>query len=405
MYTSRIGIVASHLLDDPRGHVRALSSNAAHGGGANSRVTLVGSCIMDVQAWVGDHASESRQSSGSSTGRVTFSPGGVCMNIARALKWLERLHGDTVSPDVCLVSAVGNDGSGQNMLALCSSEGICTASVLVVQEGRTATVVVLFNSQGDAIQSVVDVSILERYLTPDTALKALQKENGKGICVVDGDLHRDVIESVCQEAALRGCQVVFDPATVSKAPKCIHALKNIYLLTPNIYELDEIARALRDMQGHHDIRVHTNYSPLLFVRARACVELVLKRGVKYLLLTAGHMGAALYQMEDDCTIHVEYCPPIPTDSIASVNGAGDSLVAGFLYALMLGKNQRESLAFGMASAWEALQTKSNVPEHYGGSSASRFKRHVAAVLRGTQSLTLCCGCCCSTCCSAININE
>ena len=373
----RIAIIQSHL----QGDQTAVELNSL----STPRVTLVGSCIMDVQAWI-----DSEHATGSSRGKVTFSPGGVCMNIARALKHLEKQNGgEKVVPEVYLVSAVGDDNHGRDMMALCSREGINTGSVLSVPGERTATVVVIFNSKGDAIQSVVDVSILEKHLRPFIALGAVKN----GICVTDGDLCRDVIETVCREAAQRGCQVVFDPATVSKAPKCISVLKHIDYITPNIDELEEIARALvmDDGIGHH---THVPDGPLIFHKARACVEIVLRRGVKHVLLTAGDQGAGLYSMEGT-QIHVEYSSPIPVTSIRSVNGAGDSLVAGFMYALSQGKNGRECLAYGLASAWEALQTESNVPEF---PCMTRFKRHVAHVLRSTQTASIGCGCCCSICC-------
>ena len=379
---SRIGIIASHIvLDNKR-----LGANLLHHSRGGTVVTLVGSCIMDVQAWNG-----SIHATGSSTGKVMFSPGGVCMNIARALRQLEKRHGGTAISDISLVSVVGDDNHGRDMVALCSREGINTGSVLSVPGERTATVVVVFDDRGDVIQSVVDVSILETYLDPEVALKSIRG----GICVMDGDLHRDVIETVCKHAAQRGCQIVFDPATVSKSGKCISVLNYIDVITPNIHEIEEMARLLVDgSMQHTHVQSSNTGSDTFFHRARACVELVLRQGVKYVLLTAGEKGAGLYWMED-MYIHVEYSFSIPVESICSVNGAGDSLVAGFIYAISIGKNEKESLSYGMASAWEALQTDSNVPEFL---NMTRFNQHVSFVLEGMKSSNIRSGCCCSTCC-------
>lgn len=385
---SRIGIIASHLynrgvllLDSKR--LPRPSFVHSSGGGRVNRVTLVGSCIMDVQAWTG-----SLHATGSSTGKVMFSPGGVCMNIARALRHLEKQYGGPTISDISLVSVVGDDNHGRDIVTLCSREGINTQSVLSVPGERTATVVVLFDDKGDVMHSVVDVSILETHLDPKVALKFIKG----GICVTDGDLNRGVLEIVCKEAAQRGCQVVFDPATVSKAGKCISVLKYIDLITPNASEIEEIARLLVDTSMQH--RIGSNDEPSFFHRARACVELVLRQGVRYVLLTAGEKGAGLYWMEGTA-IYVEYCCSIPVDFIHSVNGAGDCLVAGFIYAISTGKNEKESLSYGMAGAWEALQTDGNVPECI---NMTRFNKHVSFVLENIKSSIISCGCCCSTCC-------
>lgn len=410
---SRIGIIASHLLGAPDCSVGVMPTSARWWG-HGARITLVGSCIMDVQAWISASDTIRTAHEGSMVGKVTFSPGGVCMNIARALKRLEKQHSTsgTVVPDVRLVSAVGDDIHGYNIIEMCSRDGICTRSILRVPQGRTASVVVMFGSNGDAIHSVVDVSIIEEHVTAPVALESMKGISG--ICVTDGDLGIDVIERVCKEAALRGCAVVFEPATVSKASKCVGALKHIQFITPNVFELEKIAEALWDQSSHGDLMhveachfgkgrlggYHEGRVPLILVKAKPCIELLLRAGVGHVLLTAGDQGAALCWKEERA-IRVLFCPAIPVENVVSVNGAGDSLVAGFIYALCLGNSKRDALVFGVASAWEALVIKGNVPE-YGD--LSRFHSHVAMLTDTMQCFDLPRGCCCSRCCSAISTN-
>jgi sugar/nucleoside kinase (ribokinase family) len=319
---------------------------------------LVGSCIVDIQAEAPGFRTDSA-SQASSIGRIRHSIGGVCSNIARALRALGQ-------DNVHLVSAVGSDGSGRELMEECSRIGLCTRGILTVKDHRTATVVCLLNSAGEVVYSLADVSILESGLTPAVALHCMDCcEYGGGVVVVDGDLSSEVIKVVCERARTKSCIVIFDPATAGKATRVLSALPYIDYLTPNVEELNEIASQLASPREKIQPKSWQEFGsiPLIFLDSLQVVEAILERGTQHVILTAGGDGASIY-FRKRSKIRVIYCPVVAGAKIASVNGAGDCLVAGFIRALSLGLRIEDALAMGSACAWEALHTKNNVPESF-----------------------------------------
>jgi len=389
----RVGIVSRQLMDLGSAHDGYwYREPATLDEGAERAVLLVGSIISDVQAEVDMPPSTSFSmrvaNQASWIGKVTHAPGGVCLNIARALRGL----GSAAS----LVSAVGTDGAGRELLELCSRTGIRTEGVLTIEGARTATVLCLFNGEGQVVFSLADVRVLDERVTPAMALSRMDcYEYGGGIVVADGDLPSDVLEAVCRRARGWGCAVCFDPATVSKAPRCLPALPFIDYLAPNTEELLEIARAIDTTRGisSEESRppgrarrrtVNGDGVPDVFFRVAAAVDAVLGRGARHVLLTAGKYGAGLY-WSCETGIRLAHCPALPANSIASVNGAGDCLLAGFVRGLSLGRRKEEALALGVSSAAQALETKDNVPDPF---DAARLAADARSLTTRLLTLTL-----------------
>ena len=59
-----------------------------------------------------------------------------------------------------------------------------------------------------------------------------------------------------------------------------------------------------------------------------------------------------------CVVHV----PAPSCALVNVNGAGDCLVAGTVFALQLGMPLTEAVSCGVAAAKLACESSQNVPE-------------------------------------------
>lgn len=346
---------------------------------------------------------------GSNDGKVTFCPGGVSMNVARAIQSIQKAleHNHTA---IRLISVVGDDSLGQDLLRTCTKASISTESIVQIPGSRSASVVIVFDSTGGVEYSVADVSILENCLTPAVVAEKMKMIKDGEVVVLDGDLSEQAIVRVCQLAARKECPIVFDPATEVKAKKCIPVLKYVTFMTPNLTELKGLAQALckdnDSMCNEHrdptwdEVVVESERSalensiPNIFKVVRACVQRVLERGAKNLLVTGGPHGAAMYRLIEggmSCT----YCPPVISQTIVSVSGAGDSLLAGFLVGLCARKTSKEALCLGVASAWEALQVHGNVPENI---DANRLRKHLSHSLDVTKEIKMKCACCCPRCC-------
>ena len=368
----RVAVLARHV--GPAATVAAtLAATVAATTTRTKTICLVGSMIADVvcvlmEAELSEMTgspSFSKANQASSVGKVTQTAGGVCMNVARALRGLGHVP-------VHLVSAVGEDASGRELVELCSAAGICTKGILPFKDTRTATVVCLLNGRGEVVFSLADVSILEDHMTPAMALTCMARcAYSGGIVVTDGDLASDVLNAVCSRARAEGCTIVFDPATVRKAPRCLECLQDIDFLFPNVEELTELYNAIETNAGRDRSRTPERMPmrgsgvPDVFQRCLPAVNAVLDRGVGHVIVTAGEYGAGIYWRRGT-DVELAHCPALTARNVASVSGAGDCLVAGFVRSLSLGQSIEEALALGVAYAWEALQTKSNVPSGFDG---------------------------------------
>eukprot|EP00889_Picochlorum_renovo_P006580 jgi/Picre1/33610/NNA_001090.t1 len=271
----RLGIIHGHLGE----------GNLSGGVGSpvqKRHVCLIGSCIRDIQAWVSP--GEKMAPGGSSMGRVTYSAECMC--------------------EVELISAVGDDEAGKDLIKMCQANNISTRGVSRIPNGpRTASVVIVFDGSGDVAYSVADVDIVERFLTPDLVSRSIHPSLGLGgILVLDGDLDQASILRACKDASRSRYQVVFEPTSRSKAPRCIPALKHIDYITPNVDELTSIVHKLcQHHRGQFSKIMSTrtriyqkttkrNQYSQCFSESRTACAAVVEAGVGHVLVTAGDQG-------------------------------------------------------------------------------------------------------------------
>lgn len=345
-------------------------------------------------------------------GRVTYSAGGVAFNIARALRSLLQYVYTECLCEVELISAVGDDEAGKDLIKLCQANNISTRGISRIPNGhRTASVVIVFDGSGDVAYSVADVDIVERFLTPDLVSRSIHPSLGSdGILVLDGDLDQASILRACKDASRSRCRIVFEPTSRSKAPRCIPALKHIDYITPNVDELTSIVRKLcqhlpdnfpkscrrgRTYVGKKSRGINI---PSVFLNLVQPAAAVIRGGVGHVLVTAGDQGAALFFTAPGSNDAYKciYCPAIPTQ-VVSVSGAGDCLAAGFVLGLTMDATPHVALAMGIANAWEALQSASNVSD---STEKKRFKANVDSILTQIHEANVYIQCCCITCCMA-----
>ncbi len=78
------------------------------------------------------------------------------------------------------------------------------------------------------------------------------------------------------------------------------------------------------------------------------------------MLTLGAHGAALLSLQGSST-RAFLLPAIPAQ-VVSVSGAGDTLVAGMIAALLRGADEQLALAVGVAAGKLAVECAGNVPQ-------------------------------------------
>ncbi len=253
-----------------------------------------------------------------------FDPGGGGINVARVIR---RLGGSAL--------AVYPEGgsTGQRLSYLLKAEGTPTRATRIAGETRESFTVM---DQASAAEY--------RFVLPGPVLSAAELEacmdtavgatSPPGFVIVSGSLPpgagADCLADLAGRARAAGLRLVVD----TSGPPLAAALDaGVYLAKPNLRELsDLIGNPLPDTAS----------------RVRACRDLIASGGASALALSLGAEGALLVTSDAAWS-----SPGLPVEPVSSV-GAGDSFLAGFLWALGRDLGLLDGFRHAMAAGAAAL---------------------------------------------------
>lgn len=257
----------------------------------------------------------------STPGAATFCAGGVGRNIAEALTRL--------SVNTSLYSIVGDDSTAQWLLDDCTRLGIDCSNVLRAS-GQTCSYVALHDESGALLNAINAMSVIEQ-LRFD-AVPALQQQLvDADVCVVDANISEHFIDQLVQAAS--SCNLMADAVSVAKCRRLLPLLARLSLLKVNRAEAVALTASDDDASNER------------------LLAALLKTGCKQVLMTLGEHGSIMATQEENVQADA-----LPVDGIHTVNGAGDSLFAGVVAALLSGHELAEQLRWGAAAAALSLQT-------------------------------------------------
>lgn len=253
-------------------------------------------------------------------------PGGGGINVARVL---HRLGADA------LALYLAGGAMGQQLRRLIAEERIASHSLPIREETRESF-------------AVVDASTgLEyRFVLPGPSVQASEWEaclawlrslrRSPRYVVLSGTLPpgvpQDAYARLAEVARAKGCQVVLD----TSGPELRAALaQGVWIVKPSLRELCELTgRALSDEDQWLDA-------------ARALVR---SGQAQWVALTLGERGALLVGAD------VAWRADGIAVEVAGATGAGDSFLAGMVWALSQGMDFVEALRHGVAAGTAALST-------------------------------------------------
>ena len=257
----------------------------------------------------------------SNPGTTTASFGGVARNVAENLARLGvAAH---------LISAVGEDEFGTRLLDHAHACGIDTTPVIRTA-GPTGSYTAILDSGGELILAVASMGIMDA-LTPDVVGERRTLLERARAVVVDCNVPGDTLAFVAEVAREAGVPCLVEPVSVPKAAR-LRALLDIgipvHTVTPNLAELAALTS--------HDVRGDEGLE--------AAIDELHGRGVGAVWVRLGPEGSMLSDGHG-----LRRHPALPA-AVRDVTGAGDAMLAGYVYALLQEHDSHSAARRGHALA-------------------------------------------------------
>ncbi|EDQ04553.1 Pseudouridine kinase [Sulfitobacter indolifex] len=287
-------------------------------------ILCIGSVLWDV---IGRSENAMRQGS-DMPGRITRLPGGVALNIGMAL----ARFGLTPA----LLSAVGRDAEGDELIAACTLRGLITDYVYRSDDLPTDRYMAVEGSNG-LIAAIADAHSLEA--AGDKILRPL--EDGslpapyKGAVALDGNLTVELLARMAQSPLLAEADLRVAPASPGKALRLTPFLK----------------------AGRGTLYVNLEEAGLLcqasFDDSPAAARALLARGARRAVVTDGGNPATVGEGDEIITLTP------PSVHVARVTGAGDTFMAAHVAAELGGAVAQSALkaALDAAALYVSGETK------------------------------------------------
>jgi sugar/nucleoside kinase (ribokinase family) len=255
-------------------------------------------------------------------GRITRLPGGVALNIAMTLRRFD------LTP--ALISVVGDDPEGRDLMSACGQMGLMTQHVLVDAALPTDRYMAI-EAQGALLAAIADAHSLEaagaRILAPlsDGRLGHVDTP-WAGPVAVDGNLTEALLAEIAQSPIFAAADLRLAPASPGKAerlrPLLSHPRATLYV------NLEEAA-------------LLTGATPTC---AQDGAEALIAAGARRVMVTEGGDAAVCADAHGVLT-----CTP-PRVTARRITGAGDTFMAAHIAAEMRGAGRADALQQAVLAA-------------------------------------------------------
>jgi pseudouridine kinase len=278
---------------------------------------VIGAAGLDV---VGRLESE-LHSGTSNPARIRSSYGGVARNVAENLARLGQ--------PVSLISVVGQDRAGDELLAHTQAAGVDTSAVLRTDQFPTGFYMGVLDNRGhlafavDDMRSMVELS--GEYLNDHSDLF-----KSVGLLFVDANLPEKTLRTAFRLASRAKIPICADPTSPALARRLSKHLDQLHLMTPNGSEASVLTGLTFELSERQ----------AALEAARALVG----QGVQIVLITLAEFGVVYATSETSGHI-----PAIRT-KISDPTGAGDALTSAILFALLNDIELDDAIRLGVSAA-------------------------------------------------------
>ncbi len=290
-----------------------------------SHILVIGAASVDVKG----RARTQLQPGTSVPGDVTVSFGGVGRNVAENLA---RLGQPTI-----LLSVVGRDPFGAQILERTSSAGVDVSKVIISPDYHSAAYIAVLDEEGSQAFAVDEMDIME-LVTPAHIYSHRKLFKGAAMLVLDANLSAEALVSATRIAGRYKVPVALDPTSATLAPKLKDHLADLAMIMPNVPEAEVLC-------GH---RIPGRKA------AMASAQELVGLGVEIAIITLAEEGLCYATSRES-----GYLPAIRCE-VVDFTGAGDALTAAVVYGLVNGFPIGEAVRLGISAATLTLKCADTV---------------------------------------------
>lgn len=285
-------------------------------------VLVIGASGVDIVGRLRDELHEGT----SNPANIRASFGGVARNVAENLARLGQ--------PVRLITAVGDDEIGAQLIAQTESAGVDVQAVLRTSQQPTGFYVGVVLPDG-IMQFALDDMRAMNCLTPDYLQDHTMLFSEASLLFVDANLPVNTLRTAMSLARKANLPVCADPTSASLAERLRPYLGRLSLISPNSKEAGVLAkREIASSQSQQALK--------------AAKELV-SQGANIVLVTLAEFGVCYASSETSGHI-----PAIRT-KILDPTGAGDALNATVIFALLNGIPLDDAVRLGVSAATLTLR--------------------------------------------------
>lgn len=289
---------------------------------SRSYTVVVGGANVDI----GGHSCATLVPHDSNPGIVTTSPGGVGRNIAHNLCLM--------GIDVRLMTAFGDDISGEMLTASCTALGIDMSHALRIPGGMTSTYLYITDEYGEMTLAVSDMNICQQ-ITPAYIQGNLPLLENAQVVVADTNIPPETLEYLAENCTK---PLFVDPVSTAKAEKLRPILHRIHTLKPNRMEAELLS----------GVPIHDRAD------VEKAAEKLLEAGLERVFISLGADG--VYAADEEGSVWLENLP----GNVINTTGCGDAFMAALVWAYLENLDLRATALAGLAAASVARESEETI---------------------------------------------
>lgn len=267
----------------------------------------------------------------STPANIQRSYGGVARNVAENLGRLGH--------PVRLLTVVGDDASGSELLAHTSKAGVDVSAAFRSQKYPTGHYMGVIDTNGVLKFAVDDMRLMEE-LTSAYLKEKEELFKSSSLVFVDANLPKKTLRTSLSLARRANVPVCADPTSSSLAERLKTFVPRLFLVTPNCQEASVLT----------GLSFETSERGAATEAARALVN----QGAKIALVALAEFGVVYATSET-----TGYIPAIRTP-ISDPTGAGDAMTAAVLFALLNEIELDDAVRLGVSAASITLRHPGSV---------------------------------------------